>query len=76
MNFTKKNLFKPSNVDFAAVNNLLKEVLAVAVDNMVAYNPLRYPEEEFQMPPEFSVVRMYVKNTPFKQRDKNNTTPS
>lgn len=66
----------PSNVDFEAVNNLLKEVLAVTLDNMVNSDPMRYPEEVYQTPPEFSVVRMYIKNTPFEQRDKNDTIPS
>ena len=66
----------PSNVDFEAVNNLLKEVLAVGLDNMLAADPMRYPEDIYQATPEFSVVRMYIKNTPFEQRDKNDTIPS
>ena len=37
---------------------------------------MRYPEDEVRSPPDFSVVRMYVKNTPFEKRDKNDTTPS
>ena len=66
----------PSNVDFSAVNVLLQQMLEVTLDNMSISDPLRFPEEEYQTPPEFSVVRMYIKNTPFEQRDKNDTIPS
>ena len=66
----------PSNIDFAAVNDIHKQVIEVTLDNMTRADPMRYPEEEYQMPPEFSVVRMYIKNTHFEQRDKNDTIPS
>lgn len=76
---TSRNLILfgvPSNVHFAAVNNLLRDVMDAALHSMVQQNPVRYPEDEYQSPPDFSVVRMYVKNTPFEKRDKNDTTPS
>ena len=76
---TSRNLILfgvPSNVDYAAVTNLLNDVMEVALGNMVEQDPVRYPEDQYQSPPEFSVVRSYVKNTPFEQRDKNDQTPS
>lgn len=76
---TSRNLILfgvPSNVNFAAVTTLLREMMEVTLNDMVAQDPSRYPEDEYQYPPEFSVIRMYVKNTPFEKRDNSDPTPS
>ena len=76
---TSRNLILfgvPSNVSFSAVTNLLRDMMEVTLDSMVSHDPVRYPGDQYQSPPDFSVVRMYVKNTPFEKRDNNDPTPS
>ena len=66
----------PSDVNYEAVTSLLREMMEEALVLMVDHNPTRYPEEDYHWLPEFGLARMYVKNTPFEERDKNDTTPS
>ena len=66
----------PSDVKFDAVTDLLRDLMNEALTLMVEYDRVRYPEESYHWLPDFSMVRMYVKNTPFEERDKNDPTPA
>ena len=76
---TSRNLILfgvPSNVHFGAVSTLLRDMMEDILPAMVESDPVRYPEEEYSWVPQFSVNRMYVKNTPFEERDKSDPTPA
>ena len=65
----------PSNVSYEGVAILLSNVMFDMLPEMVAEDTKRYPKAEFHFVPPFKVSRMYVKNTPYVARDKNDETP-
>ena len=66
----------PSNVSYKGVEDLLEQAMYDILPMMVEEDPKRYPPEEFDFVPDFKLSQMYVKNTPFVEREKNDTTPS
>ena len=76
---TSRNLILfgvPSNVSYEGVGILLSNVMMDMLPEMVAEDPKRYPKAEFEFVPPFKVSRMYVKNTPYVARDRNDETPT
>lgn len=65
----------PSNVSYEGVALLLSNVMCEMLPEMVAEDPKQYPEIEFDYVPPFTLSRMYVKNTPYVARGKDDTTP-
>lgn len=56
---TSRNLILfgvPSNVNFAAVTKLLHDMMEVTLDNMVSFDPVCYPEDQYQRPPDSALA--------------------
>lgn len=62
-------------MSYEGVALLLSNVMCEMLSEMVAEDPKQYPEVEFDYVPPFMLSKMYVKNTPYVARDKDDTTP-
>ena len=67
----------PNNADATAMQQLLYTVMVEAKRSMFTNNPDKYPRMIYGRPlPEFTVLKDFVKNTPFEPRDEDEDLPA